>query len=194
VDHALFIPLAQMYNAAAHLHVRAKPGMEAGLGSTVRAVIRETSSSIPIPQPRPLAEALDLFLLPQRLAAWVAATMGAFGLLLAGVGVYGVAAFAASRRAREVAIRMALGAADRDMLRLLVRGGAFAPLVGLIIGLAVGTALSVVAASVVPGVRIADPAALAIVALVMATLSAAALIGPALGLLRGAPMRRLRED
>ena len=193
-EQALYVPLAQMYNSQAHLHVRAARGMESGVPAMVRSAIRESSTSIPIPDPRPLADALNLYLLPQRLAAWVAATMGAFGLLLAGVGIYGVAAFAASRRAREVAIRMALGATDRDVTRLLVRGGARAPLAGLLTGLAIGVALSIGAASVIPGVRVADPAALSIVAAVVVLLSAISLLLPVRGMLRRAPMRRLREE
>jgi putative ABC transport system permease protein len=193
-EQALYVPLAQMYNPQAHLHVRALPGMESTVVSAVRSAIRETSTSIPIPDPRPLVDALDLYLLPQRLAALVAATMGVFGLLLAGVGIYGVAAFAASRRGREVAIRMALGATDRDVTRLLVRGGARAPLVGLVIGLAIGAALSMGAATVIPGVRVADPAALGLVAAVITLLSAIALAMPVRGMLRSAPMRRLREE
>jgi hypothetical protein len=194
VEAALYVPLAQMYNPQAHLHVRARTGTTAGLPAAIRAAIRQTSTSIPIADPRPLTDALNLYLLPQRLAAWVAATMGIFGLLLAGVGIYGVAAFAASRRAREVAIRMALGATDREVTRLLVRGGARAPFIGLLVGLTIGIVLSVGAVQVVPGVRIADPAALSIVALVIASLSAIALAAPVRGLLRGAPMRRLREE
>jgi putative ABC transport system permease protein len=193
-DPSIFLPLAQMYSPQAHLHVRAIPGFAGDIASSIRAAIRETSTSIPIPEPRPLAEALSLYLLPQRVAAWVAATMGAFGLLLAAVGIYGVAAFAASRRAREVAIRMALGATERDMTRLLVRSGSRAPLVGLGVGLAIGVVLSIGAAHVVAGVRAADPAALIIVAIAITTLSALALTIPARGLLKGSPMRRLREE
>ena len=193
-ESALYVPLAQMYNSAAHLHVRAAPGVERTVASSVRDAIRETSGSVPLPPLRPLADALEVFLLPQRLAAWVAAVMGIFGLVLAAVGIYGVAAFAASRRAREVAIRMALGATDRDVTRLLVRGGSRAPAAGLLIGLATGAGLSAVAASVVPGVRVADPAALALVALVISLLSAVALIVPIRTLLRESPMHRLREE
>jgi predicted permease len=193
-ESALYVPLAQMYNSAAHLHVRAAPGMERGVASSVHAAIRAMSGSVPLPPLRPLANALEVFLLPQRLAAWVAAVMGVFGLVLAGVGIYGVAAFAASRRAREVAIRMALGATNRDVTRLLVRGGARAPAAGLLVGLAIGAGLSAVAASVVPGVRVADPAALSFVALVISVLSAGALVVPIRALLRGSPMHRLREE
>ena len=95
---------------------------------------------------------------------------------------------------REVGIRMALGATDRDVRRLLVRGGARPPLVGLVSGLAIGTALSVVAANVVPGVRAADPVAILTVAIVITVLSTVALVVPARALLRGSPMRRLREE
>lgn len=193
-EQALYVPLAQMYNAQAHLHVRAIRGMESGLPARVRSAIRESSTSIPIPDPRPLADALNLYLLPQRLAAWVAATMGVFGLLLAGVGIYGVAAFAASRRAREVAIRMALGATEHDVRRLLVRGGSRAPLLGLVVGLGIGVALSFGAAAAVPGVHVADPVALGVVTVVIVVLSALALILPVQGMLRRAPMRRLREE
>ncbi len=193
-DPSLFVPLAQMYSPQAFLHVRAAPGFTGNMASSIRAAIRETSTSIPIPDPRPLAESLNLYLLPQRLAAWVAATMGAFGLLLAAVGIYGVAAFAASRRAREVAIRMALGATDRDVTRLMIGSGARPPLLGLLVGLAIGVALSVGVATVVPGVRVADPAALSTVVAVVGLLIAVALLLPVRRMLRAGPMRRLREE
>jgi hypothetical protein len=89
---------------------------------------------------------------------------------------------------------MALGATDRDMTKLLLRSGARAPVTGLVIGLAIGTALSVGAASVVPGVRVADPAAFSFVAIAVSLLSAGALVVPVRALLRGSPMRRLREE
>ena len=190
----MYIPLAQMYSAAAQLHVRARPGLETSVATTARAAIREVSSSVPLASLRPLADVLEVYLLPQRLAAWVAAAMGAFGLILAGVGIYGVAAFVASRRAKEVAIRMALGATDRDVTRLLVRSGARAPGVGLLVGLVVGVALSILASNVVPGVRAADPIALSIVALAVGALSLVALTVPARALIRGGPMRRLRDE
>ena len=192
--NALYIPLAQMYNAAAHLHVRAARGREASVATSVRDVIRQTSSSVPVPPLRPLMDAVDVLLLPQRLAAWVAATMGVFGVILAGVGIYGIAAFAVSRRAREIAIRMALGATERDVTRLLVRGGIRAPVVGLVAGLALGVALSVGAANVMPGVRVADPLGLGVVSVMIGLLSAGALVIPVRSLLRGTPMQRLREE
>jgi predicted permease len=190
----MYIPLAQMYNSAAHLHVRTRPGMEASVASAGRLAIREVSTSIPLAEMRPLSNVLELYLLPQRLASWVAAAMGAFGLILAGVGIYGVAAFVASRRAKEVAIRMALGATERDVTTMLVRTGARAPASGVLVGLAVGVVLSIVASKVVPGVRAVDPVALVVVALAVGTLVLAALAFPTRALLRADPMRRLRDE
>jgi ABC-type lipoprotein release transport system permease subunit len=141
-----------------------------------------------------MSDVLDIYLLPQRLASWVAAAMGVFGLILAGVGIYGVAAFVASRRAKEVAIRMALGATDRDVTRLLVQNGARAPLAGLLVGVTVGLVLSVGASKVVPGVRAADPVALVVVALVVGALSLVALTFPARAMVKSGPMRRLRDE
>jgi hypothetical protein len=64
----------------------------------------------------------------------------------------------------------------------------------LLAGLGIGMALSVVASSVVPGVRAADPVAMSVVILAIALLCAVALIVPVHQLLRGAPMQRLRDE
>lgn len=193
-ENFFYVPLAQMYNSAVHLHVRSRPGFANQVGASARTAIREVSTSLPLSTFRSMTDVLDLYLLPQRLAAWVAAVMAVFGLILAGVGIYGVSAFVASARAREVAIRMALGATDRDMTRLLVRGGAKAPAAGLLVGLALGIGVSIGATRVVPGVRIADPLAFTAVVLTVGTLSLLAIVFPARDLLRGSLMRRLRDE
>jgi hypothetical protein len=59
-DNALYVPLAQMYNSAANLHVRAAPGLEGTVSAAVRGAIRETSGSVPLPPLRPLADALGV--------------------------------------------------------------------------------------------------------------------------------------
>ena len=193
-ENFFYVPLAQMYNAAVHLHVRTQPGLETQVAAAARAVLREESASLPVGPFRPMTEVLDVYLLPQRLASWVAAVMGAFGLILAGVGIYGVAAFTASRRSREVAIRLALGATERDITRLLVGRGARAPLVGMMLGLLLGVGLSFGAATVVPGIQAGDPVAVLTVAIGISIISALALTMPVRVMLRRSPMGRLREE
>lgn len=69
-------------------------------------------------------------LAPARTAAAICAFIGLFATLLALIGVYGVASYNASRRTREIAIRIALGATARDVLALVIREGARPVVVG----------------------------------------------------------------
>jgi ABC-type antimicrobial peptide transport system permease subunit len=152
--------------------------------------------TLPIPPLRPITEALEVLLLPQRVAAWVAATMGLFGLILAGVGVYGVTAFAVSRRAREIAIRMALGATTRDVTVLVLRRSARAPLIGIAVGLPVAVGLSAVLAAVgvVAGVERVDAIAVLGTTGLLAAIAFAAMSDPVRRVVRRPAMRVLREE
>jgi len=188
-----FIPLAQWYNAAAHLHVRARnPAAAGALGGTLRRALREAAPSLPLAQPRPMTEALEIFLLPQRVAALVAALMGGFCLVLATIGIYGVTTFAVSRRGREMAIRMALGASAGQVTRLVMRQGSRAPAIGLVVGLGVALAVAGPVSGVVAGVDPGDPVPLSIVPILVTLVTVGAMYQPVRRLVRGSPMRRLR--
>ena len=191
-----YVPLQQSYTSQMVLHVRAAPGAASSLAGAARAALREGMPTLPVPALRPITEALAVYLLPQRMAAWVAATMGLFGLILAGVGVYGVTAFAVSRRAREIAIRIALGATPRDVAWLVLHRGVRAPLIGIALGLTAGVGLSVAlaAAGVVPGVQPADPLAMAGTLGLLALIALAAMSDPVRRVVRRPAMRLLREE
>jgi len=189
-----YVPLAQWYNAAAVLHVRAQSGHATAVAAAAKASLRELSASLPIPEFRPLHDAMAIMLLPQRLATWVAACMGAFGLLLAALGIYGVAAMVAARQAREMAIRIALGATSGHVVRLMVSRGVGAPLIGVAIGLALAAALSFGASQVVAGVRPADPLALLLAVAAVGSAVAIALWHPVRRQLARHPMAVLREE
>ena len=79
---------------------------------------------------------VELSLLPQRAAAWLALGFGSVGTLLAAIGLYGVIAFSVARRTREIGVRMAIGAATGDVLGLVLRQGLRLALVGTLIGMA----------------------------------------------------------
>ncbi|HSA54383.1 MAG TPA: ADOP family duplicated permease [Gemmatimonadaceae bacterium] len=191
-----YVPLEQAYTSQMVLHVRTAPGAAGEVARAARGVLRAGLPTLPIPPLRPITEALELFLLPQRLAAWVAASMGLFGLILAGVGVYGVTAFAVSRRAREIAIRIALGATPRDVTLLVLRRGVRAPLIGIAVGLTAGVGLSVALAAtgVVPGVQPADPLAAAGTLGLLVLIALAAMSDPVRRVVRRPAMRVLREE
>jgi len=193
-ENFYYVPAAQWYNPAVVLHVRGAPGQEADLAATVVRVVREVDRSIPISTARPLREALGIYLLPQRLAAWVSGAMGLFGLLLAIVGVYGLMVFQVTRRARELAVRMALGATHGDVTRLLLLREGRVPLIGMGVGVLFAAALSFGASRVVVGARAFDPVVLVAVPLLLLATSLVAMLAPVVPLLRRPPMERLRED
>ena len=133
-------------------------------------------------------------LLPVRVGAWLAASFSLLGTILAAVGLYGVIAFSIARRTREIGIRLALGAARRDVLRMILRQGAV--LVG--IGAVTGTILAVIAAtalsSVLYGVSALDPMAWATAVFVLVTSAGLAHLAPTLRALRIDPARTLKSD
>jgi predicted permease len=193
-DNLYYVPLAQMYNPDAPLHVRVRPGFDGNVAASVRTAVRQLDPSLPLATVRPLSEALSVYLLPQRLATVVAAAMSMFGLLLASVGIYGVTAFIVSRRARELAIRVALGATSRQVTRLVIWQGGRAPLAGMLLGLSAALAVSVFIGKVVIGVRPGDPVVFAAVPAALALVALGAMLAPLRRLTRSAPMMRLRED
>jgi ABC-type lipoprotein release transport system permease subunit len=141
-----------------------------------------------------MSEMLGIYFLPQRLAAAVAAAMGLFGVLLGTVGIYGVTAFIVSRRARELAIRAALGASPSRVARLVIWQGGRAPLLGMIVGLAIAFAVSLFIGKVVIGVRPGDPVVFIAIPAALAAVALGAMLTPLRALVRSSPMARLRED
>ena len=194
VEKFYYVPAAQWYNPEVVLHVRARPGHEAEAAAAIRPAVRAANPGLVVPSVRPLDDAMSVFLLPQRLAAWVSAAMGTFGLLLAIVGIYGVTTFVMARRAREVAIRMALGATAGSVIRLLMRQGARAPMVGAGIGTVLAIVAAIAASKVVGGTRPTDPLLVVGMPMLVAMIVGAAMFAPIRRIVRASPMTNLRED
>jgi len=107
-----------------------------------------------------------------RIGAMQAGSMGVLGLILAGIGVYGVVSYGASQRTREIGIRMALGAHPGEVVRLVLGDGVKLVVAGIVLGLAGAIAVTrladrflVLVSSTDPLTFIAVPAALAVLAL-----------------------------
>ena len=85
-----------------------------------------------------MSQLVAQILYPRRIAAAVLATSGAIALFLATIGIYGVVSYSVAQRTGEIGVRMALGAERRDIMRLVLRDGAFIAVVGSIAGLILG--------------------------------------------------------
>jgi putative ABC transport system permease protein len=130
---------------------------------------------------------------PRLLTALVGA-FAAFALLLAAIGIYGVMAYSVSHRMREMGIRMALGAAPRDIVRLVVGQGMRLVLAGILIGFVASLWLTKFLASQLFGTQPKDPATFALVALGLALVALAACLIPARRAMRVDPMVALRYE
>jgi putative ABC transport system permease protein len=121
--------------------------------------------------------------------------MGLMALALALVGLYGLVAYAASRRTREIGIRMAIGATGQNVLRLVLGQGFTLALVGLAIGLAGGMGVGRLLRAVFPGgIDQHNSVALAVVGIVVLTVTALAAYIPARRASRVNPMVALRYE
>jgi len=105
------------------------------LANAVRDVLRGTDASLEPRRVVTMRAYIDYSGSGYRATATLALALGALGLVLTVLGVYGVIAYRTTRRAREIGIRMALGAARGDVLRLVVREGAVVAILGVALGL-----------------------------------------------------------
>ena len=130
----VYVPIAQVWRTDQTLLVRTS-GDAASLSPAIHEAVRALDPALPRPTVRTLDQEASIALLPQRVAAIVTGAMGAVGLLLATVGLYGMIAWSAGRRTREIGVRVALGAQRNDVLGMIVREGMRLTGLGVVIGL-----------------------------------------------------------
>jgi putative ABC transport system permease protein len=129
-----------------------------------------------------------------RLGLYVFGAFAGLGLALVILGVYSVIAYNVSRQTQEIGIRMALGAARGDVLRMTLRAGLHLVALGVIIGVSVSLAATRVLASQLWNVSPNDPLTLALVVAIVAVAGVAASYFPALRATRVDPMVVLRSE
>ena len=129
-----------------------------------------------------------------RFVLLVLGVFAAVGLMLVAVGVYSVVSYTVSRQTHEIGIRMALGATERDVLRLVMQHGLRQIGLGIVIGVLASLAVTRVIASQLENLSAQDPWTLSIVALVIALVGLAACFFPARRATRIHPMVALRHE
>ncbi len=152
---AMFVPVTQAYQPEITIVARGIPGTDAA--ATLRQVLHEADPRLSTSAVQSLETITAVGTLPQRLAAIITSALGLLALLLSAMGVYGVVAFLVAQRTKEIGVRRALGAQDRDVVRLVLRGGLSLAVPGIVVGIAAGFALSRLLRSFILGVAPGDP-------------------------------------
>jgi len=162
--------------------------------SSVTKAIHEVGPDLPIVDVMSMNDVMAKSVSPQRFNMLLLASFAGLALILAAVGIYSVLSYTVRRRVREIGIRMALGASNNDVIRMVLRDGLKPILVGVALGLAAALALSRVVSSLIFGVRATDPLTFAAVALLLLLVGIVATIIPAYRATRIEPVRILREE
>jgi predicted permease len=188
----IYVPFAQDDILRVRLVVRSTGGQT--LIPQVRDLMREMNAYLPIDNAMTLAQLTSLETMPQRIAAAVAGTFGIVGALLAAIGLYGVTAYAVSRRTREIGIRIALGAAPYSVMRLVLVHALTLACTGVIVGSLLAALASHALASLLFGVPSFDALTFATSAALFVAMSLVASYVPARRAMRVNPLEALRAE
>lgn len=160
----------------------------------VRSRVRGLDANLPIYGARSMNQQISDSLLIERLVASLSAVFGGLATLLAVIGLYGVMAYTVARRTREIGIRMALGAFQRDVVWMVMREVLVLVCVGLAAGLVGALLLTKFVQTQLYGVSGYDPITLAIASVALAAVACAAGYIPALRASRIDATRALRYE
>jgi putative ABC transport system permease protein len=164
------------------------------LAKAVRMQVHEIDKDQSVADLRTLDQVLSVSLAQPRMNTLLLGGFAALALVLAIVGLYGVMAYSVAQRAREIGIRMALGAGGGAMLRMIVKQGMILALAGVGIGLVGALGLTRFMASLLYGVRPTDPWTLLVVSFGLLSVAAIAAYIPARRAIKVDPMVALREE
>ena len=189
----VYFPMAREYNSDVSLIVNTSVEPESMI-NTIRREVERLDANLPLYDVKTMSEHMRFSLFPLRVGAWVAGGFALLALLLAGLGIYGVLAYAVSQRAREIGLRMALGAQSSDVMTMVVKQGMSLTLVGLALGLASALIVTRLMASVLYVVSATDLLTFAAMTLLLGSVAMFACYLPARRAAKVDPMAALRAE
>jgi putative ABC transport system permease protein len=194
-----YLPISQLPTEAwtwiqrtMYVVVRGPVGSNIG-GEPLRAVVRHVAPNVPVFDIRSMDQRLGASLSTARFNTLLLSLLGAMGLMLAAIGIYGVMAYFVSRRAAEIGVRMALGATKRDVVLLVLRQSAKPVIAGVAAGLVASMMMANVLKTQLFGVTPRDPLTLAAVALSLVCVALLATLIPATRAAAVEPTEALRS-
>jgi predicted permease len=197
----MYVPQAQVPNGLTELAGGILPlawvvrtsGDPLALRDVVEREMRAVDATLPVGRLRTVDEMVSQSLARQNFNTLLLTLFAAIALLLAAIGIYGLISYGVEQRMQEIGIRVALGAARGNVLRMIVMQGAKLAAIGVALGLAAAFGLTRFLASLLYGVKAADPMTFAGVALAIGLVALAASYIPALRAATVDPNQALRH-
>ncbi|HKV40932.1 MAG TPA: FtsX-like permease family protein, partial [Blastocatellia bacterium] len=190
---ALYVPMEQAPWPAGFLAVRTT-GTTIDVTGEIRQQVAALDKDQPVFLITPMQSLVDNSIAPRRFSAFLLSIFGALATILAALGVYGVVSYSVIQRTREIGVRLALGASNRDVLTLVAGQGMRGAIVGVTIGLVVAFALSRFISNLLYGVTAIDSTTFVWIPLVLFTVALVASYLPARKALRVDPVTALRYE
>ena len=191
----LYIPEAQDYAPWQNLHIRTEADPKAMLAPAMN-LVREMDPNLPLFSVDTMEHNMGFALLPARIVGSLVSMFGLIALILAVTGIYGVMAYSVSQRTNEFGIRMAIGAQQSDVLKLVLKKGLIISSIGMSLGLlfALGAGFGLSYWDILHGVSPVDPVILGSVLSILAIVVLLACFVPARRAMRVDPMTALRYE
>jgi predicted permease len=188
----VYIPLSQNMTNSMILYVRASGDPEQTLAAVQRE-LRSVNPAVVSQDARTGNKIVDQALFGSRIGVTMLSVFGLLALVLASIGLYGVIAYSITRRKREIGVRMAVGAAQGAVIKLVLTEGMSLVLAGAALGMAAAFGIGQMISGMLFGVSATDPASLLIAASVLLVVAGIACYLPARAASRLDPLVALRE-
>lgn len=182
------VPISEMFVA---VRTSADPMQQVG---AVRAAVQGLDKDLPLFNVRSMEELFGRSVAERRFQMLLHGVFSLLALVLASVGIYGVMSYSVAERTHEFGIRLALGAGQRDVLKLVIGQGMILVLMGVSVGLGAALALTRLIATMLYSVSATDPMTFAIVSLLLATVALVACYVPARRATKVDPLVALRYE
>jgi ABC-type antimicrobial peptide transport system permease subunit len=186
------VPLEQNYGGVMDLYVRTR-GDPQQILLPVQREIHSAAPQIVVNSPRTGRQIIDGGLFGPRMGVALLSVFGLLALGLANIGLYGILAYSVNQRKREIGLRMALGATQASLLRLILKQGMSLVVTGVLIGFAAALLVGRLVSRMLYGVSAGDPISVAGAAVVLLAVALLACYLPARSASRVDPLVALRE-
>ena len=189
----VYLPIEHSWSHAFTLHLRTRQ-TPAAMIETVRQSFRQVDPDLPFLDPRSMSDHMGAAFFTNRLGGWFLAVFGLLALALSTLGIYSVVAYSVSRRIREIGLRVALGAARRDIMRLVVGHSMRMVLIGLLLGGGLGVVVGQLLRSQLFGISPGDPLTFGAISLLLISVAFLASWLPARRAARIDPLLALKSE